>query len=136
LTGNCPIGAKVNTFTVTDNVWIPSRGTFVVADSSNFAVNHGLPGPLIPWEGQPGDVLRNDGATITLVMNGVIVDSVTYPKIKLASGVSIAFPESCPASLRSRWSAWQSSQSSWFPGFFGSPNAPNVDVQCPLQTDE
>jgi hypothetical protein len=136
LTGNCPIGAKVNTFTVTGNVWIPPRGTFLVTDSTNFAVNHGLPGLLIPWAGQPGDVLRNDGATITLVMNGVILDSVTYPKTKLAPGVSIAFPQGCPSNLRSEWPVWQSSQSSWFPGFFGTPNAPNNDVLCPPQADE
>jgi hypothetical protein len=99
-------------------------------------VNHGLPGLVIPWEGQPGDVLRNDGATITLVVGGVIIDSVTYPKMKLTPGVSIAFPHDCPSSLRIQWSAWQESKSSWFPGFSGSPNAPNDDVECPIQTDE
>lgn len=136
LSGNTPTGAKVNTFTVMGTLWIPPKGTLVVADSSNFAVNHGLPGLVIPWEGQPGDVLRNDGATITLVMGGVIIDSVTYPKMKLTPGVSIAFPHDCAPSLRIQWSAWQESKSSWFPGFSGSPNAPNDDVQCPIQTDE
>jgi hypothetical protein len=136
LSGTCPTGAKVNTFTITGNVWIPPRGTFVVSDSSNIAVNHGLPGLVIPWSGQPGDVLRNEGATVTLVMNGVVIDSVTYSKIKLTPGVSIAFPKDCPPNVRSQWPNWQGSTFSWFPAFLGTPNAPNEDVHCPPQADE
>jgi len=136
LTGNCPTGAKVNTFEVASDVWIPPLGTFLIADSSNSAVNHGLPGALIPWSGQPGDVLRNEGATVTLLMDGAIIDSVTYPDIKLTPGVTMAFPSDCPASLRPQWTAWQPSISSWFPAFRGSPNAPNDDVHCPVQPDE
>ncbi len=79
LAGNCPTGAKVNTFAVTSDVWIPPRGTFVIADSSNPIVNHELPGAVIPWSGDPGDVLRNEGATVTLVMGSTLLDSVTYP---------------------------------------------------------
>ena len=136
LTGNCPTGAKVATFAVTDDLWIPALGTFVIADSTNAAIDHDLPGPVIPWAGNAGDVLRNAGATVTLLSNGVIVDSVTYPAVKLTTGVSLAFPRDCPATVRSAWTAWQPSIASWFPAFRGSPNAPNDDVHCPALGDE
>ena len=41
----CPTGAKVNTFEVSGDLWIPPLGTFIIADSTNPAVNgHHLPG--------------------------------------------------------------------------------------------
>jgi hypothetical protein len=136
LSGNCPTGAKVVTFEITTDVWIPALGTFVLADSTDPAVNHELPGLVVPWSGQPGDVLRNEGATVTLLVNSDIVDSVTYPDLKLTPGVSVAFPSDCPPSVRPQWSAWQPSIASWFPAFRGSPNAPNDDVHCPVLPDD
>ncbi len=136
LSGNCPTGAKVSTFEITTDVWIPALGTFVVADSENPAINHALPGLVVPWSGEPGDVLRNAGATVTLLSNGAIVDSVTSPALKLTPGVSVAFPRDCPAALRPQWTAWQASIVSWFPAFRGTPNAPNDDVQCPAAGDD
>jgi hypothetical protein len=130
LHGECPKGAKVITFDITEDLLIPPLGTFLVADSSDPGVNHDLPGPIVVWYGQPGDVLRNQGSTVTLTVNGTIIDSVTYPSVKLV-GASMAFPSSCLPSARAGWSNWQPSTASWFPAFFGTPNAPNVDVQCP-----
>jgi hypothetical protein len=136
LRGECPTGAKVNTFEVDDDLWIPPLGTFVIADSSDPAVNHALPGALIPWSGEPGDVLRNEGATVTLLLGEVIVDSVTYPTLKLSPGTSTAFPSDCSPALRPNWTSWQPSTASWFPAFHGTPNAPNVDVHCPTEADD
>jgi hypothetical protein len=131
LRGECPVGAKVVAFEVTSDLWIPARGSFVVADSLEPAVNHALPGVVIAWAGAPGDVLRNEGTTITLVAGTALIDAVTYPSIKLVIGTSMAFPADCAPSLRSDWAWWQPSQASWFPGFHGTPNAPNDDVACP-----
>jgi hypothetical protein len=131
LHGECASGAKVRTFDVTDDTWLPSLSTFVVADTLDPSINHDLPGSLIAWAGRPGDVLRNKGATISLLMQGMLVDSVTYPALKLTVGASTAFPADCPPLRRSDWTAWQTSNASWFPGFLGTPNAPNVDVHCP-----
>jgi hypothetical protein len=131
LHGECANGAKLRTFDVTDDLWIPPAGFFVVADSGDPAINHYLPGTVVTWAGQPGDVLRTKGATVTLSAAGTLVDTVTYPAFKLTVGVSIAFPSDCPASSRSDWTSWQPSTSSWFPGFLGTPNAPNDDVSCP-----
>jgi hypothetical protein len=131
LHGECPSGAKVHTFDITTDLWIEANGTFVVADSSNPALNHELPGTLVTWLGEPGDVLRNKGGTVTLMLDGGIIDSVTFPSLKLVTGTSVAFPSNCPATARSDWTNWQMSTSSWFPGFFGTPNAPNNDIQCP-----
>lgn len=131
LHGECPSGAKVRTLDVTDDVWILPGGTFVIADSDNPAENHYLPGTIVVWSGQPGDVLRNKGGTVSLMMNGALVDTVTYPALKLTVGTSVAFPANCPANSRSDWTAWQVSNASWFPGFLGTPNAPNDDVTCP-----
>jgi hypothetical protein len=136
LSGNAPTGAKVVTFEIDSDVWIPARGTFVIADSTDPAVNHELPGLVVPWSGQPGDVLRNEGATVTLLMNSDIVDSVTSPNLKLTPGISISFPRDCPLSFRPTWSAWQPSIASWFPAFRGTPNGPNDDVHCPVFADE
>jgi hypothetical protein len=130
LSGECPAGAKVHSFDVTDDVWIPPGGTFIVADSADPAIDHDLPGTLVTWSGQPGDVLRNAGGTVTLLSGETIVDSVTWPKLKLTPGVSVAFPADCDPSMRQDFTSWQPSTASWFPGFYGTPNAPNVDVQC------
>jgi hypothetical protein len=131
LHGECPSGAKVRTFDVIDDLWIPPLGSFVVADSSDPAIDHALPGTLLVWAGQPGDVLRNKGATVSLYAQGTLVDSVTYPALTLVVGASVAFPADCPISRRGDWSAWQTSNASWFPGYRGTPNAPNSDVHCP-----
>jgi hypothetical protein len=131
LHGDAPAGNKVRTFVVGDDLWIPARGTLVVADSTNAAINHALPGLLVAWSGQPGDVLRNKGATITLRMNGLVIDAVTYPALPLIAGTSLAFPGDCTPDRRVDWTAWQSSTSSWYAGLYGTPNAPNLDVQCP-----
>lgn len=131
LHGDCPRGAKVATFDVAGDIWIPPRGTFLVADSSHPAINHQLPGTLIVWFGQPGDVLRNKGTTVTLRVIDTLIDSLTYPALSLTAGTSLAFPADCDPSVRTDFSRWQRSTSSWFPGFLGTPNAPNLDVHCP-----
>jgi hypothetical protein len=136
LQGECPTGAKVNTFEIDDDLWIPPMGSFVIADSSDPAVNHLLPGMVIPWSGDPGDVLRNEGATVTLLLGSTVIDSITYPTLKLTPGTTTAFPSDCARSLRPQWSSWQSSSASWFPAFRGTPNAPNVDVHCPTEPDD
>jgi hypothetical protein len=131
LEGDCPSGAKVASFAIDDDVWLPARGRFVVADSLDPALDHALPGLVVAWSGSPGDVLRNQGTTITLHSAGAVVDTFTYPKAtKLPPGVSMAFPSACPLATRASWGQWQPSQASWFPGFYGTPNAPNDDVTC------
>lgn len=130
LQGQCAVGAKVYTFDVDDDLWIPPGGTFLVADSADPAVNHELPGTVIPWSGQPGDVLRNEGGTVTLLSGQTIVDSLTWPKLTLIPGTSVEFPSDCDPSLRTDFTSWQPAESSWFPGFYGTPNAPNDDVEC------
>jgi hypothetical protein len=131
LRGSAPNGSKVQSFDIGDDVWIPALGTFVVADSSIAAINHDLPGVLVVWSGQPGDVLRNPGGTATLQYGDAIVDSVTYPSMTLTDGASLTFARDCPPGARADWTKWQPSSASWFPGFRGTPNAPNDDVRCP-----
>lgn len=131
LHGDCPTGETVHTFDVTDNLWLEPLGTFVVADSGDPVVDHALPGNVEVWSGSPGDVLRNGGDTVSLSIGGTMIDTITYPALKLTTGASVSFPSDCPASARSVWTNWQTSTASWFPGFFGTPNAPNDDVHCP-----
>ncbi len=130
LHGETPRGAQVATFDVTGDVWIPPRGRFVIADSSDPAINHYLPGLVIPWFGHLGDVLRNKGTSVTLTWSGALIDSVTYPALSITVGTSITFPSDCDLTARSDWSQWQRSTASWFPAFFGTPNGPNDDVHC------
>lgn len=131
LHGECPKGNKVITFDVPFHFWLPAKGTFIVADSSDPAINHDLPGAIIAWSGEPGDVLRNEGTTVTLLLDGTIIDSIVYPNLRATPGVSISFPSGCSPPQRADWTMWQPSITSWFPGYFGTPNAPNSDVQCP-----
>jgi hypothetical protein len=130
LHGECPRAASVRTFDIDGPAWIAPLGSFVVADSSDPAVNHDLPGTLVVWAGHTGDVLRNQGTTISLTMNETLIDAVTYPSLKLTAGQALAFPSDCDASARSDWTAWRPSVASWFPAFFGTPNAVNDDVHC------
>jgi hypothetical protein len=131
LHGECAKGSKVNTVDVTSDLWIPPGGTFLIADSSDPAVDHYLPGTLLVWFGQPGSVLRKEGGTVTLSLGSALIDSVTWPSLKPIVGASVSFPSNCAPAQRTDWSRWQTSTFSWFPGFFGTPNAPNNDVQCP-----
>jgi Lamin Tail Domain len=131
LHAECPVGSKVRTLDVGEDVWIPPGGSFVIADSTDPAINHYLPGTVLAWDGDPGSVLRKSGGTISLMANDAIVDSVTWPKLAVLVGVSVEFPASCSPSQRSDWTAWQDAMSSWFPSFYGTPNAPNTDVSCP-----
>jgi hypothetical protein len=130
LHGECAKAAKVVTFDVSDDVWIPPYGFFVVADSVNPTVNHDLPGTVIAWLGSPDDVLRHDGTTITLTVAGTLIEAFTYPELSLTVGASLEFPSDCDGGLLGNFSSWQTATSSWFPGFFGTPNAPNGDVSC------
>jgi hypothetical protein len=132
LHGECAKGSKVNTFDVTTDLWLDPSASFVVADSSDPVVNHYLPGEVLVWSGEPGDVLRKEGATVTLSVGTTLVDSITYPDFKGPVGTSLSFPSDCAPSQRSDWGSWQLSTASWFPGFFGTPNAPNTDVSCPI----
>jgi len=47
LHGEAPRGAKVAAFDVTGDLWLPARGTFVIADSTDPAINHYLPGTVV-----------------------------------------------------------------------------------------
>ena len=131
LHGECPVGAKVHSFDVTADLWLAPGGTFILADSPDPAVNHYLPGLVLAWSGHPGDVLRNLGGTVTLTVGGVLVDTVTWPSLKPPIGTSVELPADCPAEDDADFGVWQPSTASWFPGFQGTPNAPNTDVQCP-----
>jgi hypothetical protein len=130
LHAECPHGSKVAKLDVTGDLWLPAGGTFVITNSGDPAQNHWLPGPIVTFNGQPGDALRKKGDTVSLWMNGALIDAVTYPALKLTVGASVAFPRDCDAGARSDFAHWATSTSSWFPGFFGTPNAPNTDVHC------
>jgi hypothetical protein len=130
LRGECPHGAQVATFEIADNVWLAPRGSFLVANSEDPAINHHLPGIVVSWGGS--DLLRNQGTTITLLLNAAIIASVTYPSLTLIPGKSLTFPSDCDPAQRSDWTSWSTSTGSWFPGFWGTPNAPNNDVRCRL----
>jgi hypothetical protein len=131
LHGECPVGSKVYVFDVTEDMWIPPGGTFIVADSMDPAVNHDLPGTVIAWSGHPGDVLRNQGGTVTLSSDDTLVATLTWPSMKLLVGATVELPADCPPSDDEDFDDWQTATASWFPGFLGTPNAPNVDVECP-----
>jgi hypothetical protein len=129
-----PHGKGSTTASITTDLWLPSHGFFLIADSSEPAENHSLPGMLVTWEsGTSSDVLKNSGDTITLYTANATIDVLTYPaSAKLVDGASMAFPANCDPSLRAAFGNWQPSVTSWTPGFFGTPSAANTDVTCPV----
>jgi hypothetical protein len=131
LHGETAAGARIRSFDVSDDVWLPPGGTLVVADSEDPTLNHDLPGLVLAWAGHPGDVLRNQGGTVTLTVGETLIDTVTWPAYKLAVGVSLEYSAGCPVANRANFALWQPATTSWFPGFLGTPNAPNTDVPCP-----
>jgi hypothetical protein len=132
LHGECPHGAKAATFDVAGDLWIPAGGSFLVADSVSPAIDHDVPLPVVAWQDNLGDVLRNKGTTLTLSLNDAVIDTLTYPALALTVGTSLEFPADCDPTTRDDFSRWLPAQSSWFPGFHGTPNAPNDDVSCPM----
>ena len=89
-----PHGKGSTIASITTDLWLPSRGFFLIADSAEPAENHSLPGILVTWgSGTSSDVLKNSGDTITLYTANAMIDVLTYPaSAKLVDGASMAFP--------------------------------------------
>jgi hypothetical protein len=130
LTASAPHGSTARTLTVTDDLWVPPFGFFLIADTTDPTENNALPGLVLAWDGSPADVLHKTSDTITLSLGSTTLDTLTYPDKKRALGVSMAFPADCDPRLRSDFSSWVPSTASWAPGLLGTPALPNVDVHC------
>ncbi len=130
LHASAPHGATARSMDVTEDVWLPAGGFFLIADTVDETENGALPGLVFAWSGSPADALHKTSDTITLALGGVTLDTLTYPDKKRAEGTSMAFPSNCADVLRADFSSWQPSTASWAAGFFGTPGAPNTDVTC------
>lgn len=118
-----------NSTTITEDFELAPKSTFVVAGSADPAKNHGLPGKVFSWGAL--DILKNDGDTVALKAGAIVIDTVTYPAFSnLEAGRALAFPEDCPANVRSDWARWSLTFDAFSPGFKGTPNAANADVAC------
>lgn len=116
--------------TIHDDFELTPHGTFVVANSLDPAKNHGVTGKVIAWE--ISDVLKNDGDTVTVKLDGLEIDSLTYPaRVDLTPGSALAFPSDCALSDRLAWDRWSFAPSEYSAGYNGTPNAGNTDVSCP-----
>jgi hypothetical protein len=134
LSASAPHGATARTLEVTDDLWVPPFGFFLIADTTDPSENNGLPGLVLAWDGSPADVLHKTSDTITLSLGATTLDTLTYPDKKRALGVSMAFPADCDPRLRPDFSTWAPSMASWAPGLLGTPALPNVDVHCTAPT--
>lgn len=125
-----PRGAATpNTATITENLELEPRGTFVVADSTDPIKNNAIPGKVFAWNAS--DVLKNDGDTLNVKLGATQVDSLTYPAFgNITPGRALSFPSDCTWSDRSQWPRWSLTFGEWTPGFKGTPNAKNTDVTC------
>jgi hypothetical protein len=129
-----PHGKGTTVASITMDVWLPPHGFFLIADSADPSENNDLPGLVFTWgAGTSSNVLDNSGDTLTLYTAEATIDALTYPaSSKLVEGSSMAFPSDCDPALRAAFGNWQPSITSWTPGFFGTPSAPNTDVTCPV----
>jgi hypothetical protein len=115
--------------TFTTDFDLPPYGTFIVADSTDKAKNHNLPGVVFAFNST--DVFKNDGDTIKLSVGTTVIDTLTYPNFtNLEYGASVSFPIDCAWSDRSDWNRWSYSFYKWDGVHFGSPNTENDDVAC------
>jgi len=124
-----PRGATPDTTTIDEDFELEPHGTFIVADSTDAALNHDLPGKVFAWN--TTDVLKNSGDTVSVKSGAPVIDTLTYPAFSnLTPGRTIAFPDDCVASDRADWARWSRTFDSWTAGFEGTPNATNGDVAC------
>jgi hypothetical protein len=132
LTISSPRGSTTDSVTIAADTFIPAYSTFLVANTTNAQLNHGLPSPVFAFSGEPADVLKNDGDTITITSDKTTIDTITYPKFSnLIVGSSVSFPWDCSWSDRSDWSRWSYSFSTYGGGQYkGTPNDDNFDVAC------
>jgi len=123
-------GQSFRTLDVTVDTWLPAGGFFLIADTTDPTENNALPGLVLAWAGSPADALHKTSDVITLSMNGVMLDTLTYPDKTRALATSMAFPSNCAPGLRLDFASWKASTRPWAPGFLGTPGAPNTDVSC------
>ncbi len=127
-----PRGPTSDTVDVTSDTYLAGGGSFLVADSTDATINHGLSGMVLAWQGSVGDALKNSGDTVALSIGGVLLDSITYDTtLPWLPGASLEFPASCAPSARTTWSSWRYPSQTYGGLYIGTPNGPNVDVACP-----
>ncbi len=126
-----PRGTTSDYVDITTTTILPPGGSFVVADSADPSINHGLGALVYEFSGSVSDVLKNSGDTITLSLGGVTIDTLTYDAtLPWIAGASVAFPAACPASSRTSWASWGWSSQAYGGLFLGTPNSANTDVAC------
>ncbi|HQY65096.1 MAG: hypothetical protein IPF92_00670 [Myxococcales bacterium] len=125
-----PKGAAFDTATLPAGTELPPLGIVLVAGSLAGARALGLPEPVYAFERT--DVLKNDGDRITVRAGTTVIDQLDYPPFSnVTPARSIAFPANCPAAVRSDWSRWSLTFSTYASGAQrGTPGRDNVDVTC------
>ncbi len=126
-----PRGTTSDYLDITTTTLLPPGGSFVVADSADPLINHGLGARVYEFAGSASDVLKNSGDTITVSLGGVTIDTLTYDAtLPWLTGASMAFPAACPASSRTSWASWGWSSQEYGGLFLGTPNGANTDIAC------
>jgi hypothetical protein len=123
-------GESFRTVDVTVDTWLPPRGFFLIADTTDPSENNSLPGLVFAWAGSPADALHKTSDVITLSSGTILLDTLTYPDKTRPEATSVAFPSNCAPGLRASFASWKPSTHEWAPGLYGTPGAPNTDVSC------
>jgi hypothetical protein len=123
-----PRGTGKDSATVPQSLLIAPGAAFVVADYADAQSNHGIPIVAAAWNDY--DVLKNDGDTVSVYAGSTLIDSITYPKLTLVAGRSVAFPADCAWGDRADWARWSLSFHVWSSPYEGTPGADNSDVTC------
>ena len=137
LRGECPTGAKVNTFAIDDDVWIPALGTFVVGDSTDPAIEpRHLPGSVDPLgrrtRRRPPE--RGGHGHAALREHAHRLGHLSDPEARGRELLGV--PDRLRPEPSARLVHVANATASWFPAFTGTPNAPNNDVHCPTENDD
>lgn len=107
---------------------------FVLAQDGDAVANHGLAHDYVYGTGRSSDevVLNNEADSLTLELDGVIIDQVAWPSTGFERSFARQYPEDRPKALNEDWASWCDATmvySSMGGTFYGTPRAPN-DGTC------
>ncbi len=135
---------SVDSVDITEDFWLEPNTTFIVADTTEPAGNHHLPGKVIAWNTpRPNTLSNNTLDEIVISFQRTEIERLSWnadgwmtPKLADGShgnnyGTSVSFSIGCTWPERASWANWRWSSNPFYSTWSGTPNAENSDISCP-----